>query len=58
MSDTLDLEYWMGRIADTTLLSQLTIPGTHDSCAKNYGGAIFICQGDTIGDQMYLGFIE
>jgi 1-phosphatidylinositol phosphodiesterase len=26
---------WMGEIADDTLLSNITIPGTHDSCAES-----------------------
>lgn len=30
-----DLKSWMGAIADDTWLSAMTIPGTHDSCARS-----------------------
>lgn len=30
-----DLKTWMGSIADATWLSGMTIPGTHDSCARS-----------------------
>ncbi|KAM7202048.1 phosphatidylinositol-specific phospholipase [Rhypophila sp. PSN 637] len=30
-----DLSSWMGQVPGDTLLSQLTIPGTHDSCARS-----------------------
>ncbi|RAL68141.1 hypothetical protein DID88_008853 [Monilinia fructigena] len=29
------LSSWMAEIADDTLLSDMTIPGTHDSCAES-----------------------
>lgn len=30
-----DLKTWMGSVADDTWLSGMTIPGTHDSCARS-----------------------
>lgn len=30
-----DLASWMGSVGDETLLSAMTIPGTHDSCARS-----------------------
>lgn len=32
------LAAWMGRIGDATSLARITVPGTHDSCAR-FGGA-------------------
>lgn len=45
---------WMARLGDATPLSRLTIPGTHDSCAR-YGGALTECQTLSIPQQLESG---
>lgn len=45
---------WMSGMSDNVLLSNLTIPGTHDSAAR-YGGALYRCQYMTINEQMHAG---
>lgn len=45
---------WMMHLDDATLLSNLTIPGTHDTCAL-YGGDLPICQTQTIREQLDAG---
>jgi 1-phosphatidylinositol phosphodiesterase len=45
---------WMEEIDDNLLLSQITIPGTHDTCAL-YGGDLPICQTLSIIDQLKHG---
>lgn len=49
-----DRQYWMGSIDDLTPLDQISIPGTHESCAR-YGGQLFVCQTLSIEDQLYQG---
>lgn len=43
MPDLFDGSHWMGSIPGDSLLSALSIPGTHESCAR-YGGVAFECQ--------------
>jgi len=45
---------WMSGVVDTTPLSQMSIPGTHESCAL-YGGGTTQCQFRSIGQQLELG---
>jgi 1-phosphatidylinositol phosphodiesterase len=40
---SINLSEWMLKIRDDKSLSELSIPGTHDSCAR-YGGSIYECQ--------------
>ena len=48
--------YWMGKLPGSKLLSQLTIPGTHDTGTyKGAGGALAQCQTMSIGDQLAAG---
>lgn len=46
--------HWMKYIDDSVPLYQLTIPGTHDSCAR-FGGPAFACQTLSISEQLNLG---
>jgi len=47
---------WMGNLPGSKLLSQLTIPGTHDSGTyKGAGGAMAQCQTMSIADQLAAG---
>jgi 1-phosphatidylinositol phosphodiesterase len=46
---------WMGGIPDDVLLSQLTIPGTHESCCLGAGGPLVQCQNRSITDQLNNG---
>lgn len=45
---------WMQRVPDTTSLSALSIPGTHDTCAR-YGGDAVACQSWSLADQFAVG---
>jgi 1-phosphatidylinositol phosphodiesterase len=45
---------WMKDIPDDILISELSIPGTHDSCAL-YGGPHTICQAKSLLEQLELG---
>ena len=45
---------WMSRMADSVKLSQLTLPGTHDSCTANIT-AIASCQAWSLQDQLNHG---
>ncbi|KAK0718159.1 PLC-like phosphodiesterase [Lasiosphaeria miniovina] len=45
---------WMAALPDTTLLSNVTIPGTHDSCARSYVPFVRT-QYLSIGQQLALG---
>lgn len=47
-------ESWMSQLSDDKKLSEITIPGTHNSCAKNCN-FIAKCQNKTIADQLRLG---
>lgn len=48
---------WMGRIDDNALLSELVIPGTHDSATRNVQLAFFSkCQGLSVIDQLEAGY--
>lgn len=50
------IEYtWMDKIPDNTLISSLTIPGTHDSGTKKAGTGYATCQHFTIEEQLYAG---
>jgi hypothetical protein len=47
------LSNWMGHLPGSKLLSQLTIPGTHDTGTYNgVGGALAQCQTMKISDQL------
>ena len=45
---------WMGELPDELLLSDLSIPGTHETMAR-YGGAIAQCQNLTLKRQLEAG---
>ncbi|KAL0962241.1 hypothetical protein UPYG_G00337530 [Umbra pygmaea] len=45
---------WMASIPDSLLLSQITMPGTHNSMAL-YGGALAECQSWSLGSQLRVG---
>lgn len=45
---------WMKNISDEKLISELSIPGTHDSCAR-FGTIFAECQAWTIDDQLKAG---
>lgn len=50
------LDYpWMKNVPDNTLISSLTIPGTHDSGTKKAGTGYSMCQHFTIEEQLYAG---
>jgi 1-phosphatidylinositol phosphodiesterase len=44
----------MTALPDSTPLSRLTLPGTHDTCAR-YGGPLFACQRRTLAEQLAAG---
>ncbi|GAA0671438.1 phosphatidylinositol-specific phospholipase C [Kitasatospora atroaurantiaca] len=45
---------WLGAVSSDTYLSQLTVPGTHDTCSL-YGGAITQTQTLSLPDQLAAG---
>ncbi|MFG2879971.1 phosphatidylinositol-specific phospholipase C [Streptomyces sp. NPDC048337] len=45
---------WMAGLADSTALQRMTIPGTHDSGARQ-GGLYVACQNTSIGEQLDSG---
>ena len=47
---------WMSKIPNNIPLSQLTIPGTHNSCSL-YGGPIAITQSWSIANQLRAGIL-
>jgi 1-phosphatidylinositol phosphodiesterase len=49
-----DIHRWMGSIDPDTSLADITIPGTHDTCARK-GGVAAQCQTLSIPDQLALG---
>ena len=50
-------ENWMAGLSDDLLLSEITIPGTHDSATKYVQLAFFSkCQSKTIGGQLESGY--
>ena len=55
--ETVSGESWMSGLSDELLLTQLTIPGTHDSATENiifpYS---FSCQQATVDEQLAMGF--
>ncbi len=56
-STDLDATSWMSAIADETTLSNISIPGTHDSGTQYIPlGYIFQCQDSSIASQMEDGF--
>lgn len=46
---------WMTTIPDTMLLSHLTLPGTHETCSREYGGNMTICQTRSLREQLDAG---
>jgi chitinase len=50
---------WMSALPDDTKLSRLTIPGTHESCARGIawiaGGELVNCQSLSLADQLNAG---
>lgn len=52
-----DTANWMSYINDDVYLSQITIPGTHDSCARNVMlGYVMRCQDTDISTQLDNGY--
>ncbi len=50
-------ESWMAGLSDDLKLSEITIPGTHDSATKHVQLAFFSkCQSKTIGEQLQSGY--
>lgn len=47
-------EEWLSQIPDSAALRDLTLPGTHNSCAR-YGGSYTECQNTTIAEQLTSG---
>lgn len=45
---------WMSGIVGTRRLDTLTIPGTHDTCAR-HGYPLFKCQDRTLEEQLFMG---
>lgn len=45
---------WMSKLSDSLLLSEISIPGTHDTCAL-YGGGFAQCQVWSLSDQLLAG---
>jgi hypothetical protein len=54
VQELLKISNWMSYINDNILLSQLSIPGTHDSCA-HFGGSLYECQHLRLNEQLVLG---
>lgn len=46
---------WMGRLSDSTRLSELSLPGTHDSGASVFGGDIAFTQSMSLATQLDSG---
>lgn len=46
---------WMAWLPDNAPLSELTLPGTHDSGSYRFGGDIAFTQSMTLNDQLYAG---
>lgn len=51
----LDLSNWMGLLADSKLLSELSIPGTHDSASRYLNDPRLVTQTASIGEQLGAG---
>jgi 1-phosphatidylinositol phosphodiesterase len=49
------LENWMQAVDGKKLLSEISIPGTHDSCASSSGGAAVYTQAQNLGEQLENG---
>lgn len=45
---------WMGQVPGTLRFSQMTLPGTHDTCSL-YGGDLVICQTMSLQEQLEAG---
>ena len=55
--DYADTTSWMENLSDDLYLSEITIPGTHDSCAQNVMlGYVMRCQDTSISDQLDNGY--
>lgn len=52
--DVADLASWMSALSGNRLLSHMTVPGTHDTCAR-YGGDLVECQTKTLREQLDAG---
>ena len=53
--DRVDLADWMASLSDAAPFTSLTIPGTHDTCARTEGGPVTICQSMTLAQQLEAG---
>ena len=52
-----DTANWMQYLSDDLYLSELTIPGTHDSCTENIAlGFVMRCQDTSISEQLENGY--
>ncbi len=51
----LDNPDWMAGFPDDLLLSQLSLPGTHDTMARDTGDPLATCQDATLADQLQAG---
>ncbi len=52
-----DTSCWMANLSDDEYLSELTIPGTHNSCARNVMlGFVMRCQETSISEQLANGY--
>ncbi|SFN77271.1 1-phosphatidylinositol phosphodiesterase [Pseudobutyrivibrio sp. JW11] len=52
-----DTTSWMGNLSDDLYLSEITIPGTHDSCARNVMlGYVMRCQDTDVSEQLENGY--
>jgi 1-phosphatidylinositol phosphodiesterase len=52
--DETDAVSWMKDLDDALQLSEMDMPGTHDSCAR-FGGVAYECQSMTIAEQLDAG---
>ncbi len=52
-----DTTSWMGQLPDDVYLSEISIPGTHDSCSENVTlGYVMRCQNTSIAEQLDNGY--
>ena len=52
-----DTATWMSYLSDDLYLSEITLPGTHDSCARNVMlGYVMRCQDTSISQQLQNGY--
>ena len=53
--DQVPLTDWMASLPGDRAISALSLPGTHETCARKYGGDLTICQTMTLREQLDAG---